>query len=335
VTPIPVTEVPGLTGVEGGMVYTNPAQTWRVTVPADWSPPMPDAAKPGRVVTRAPKDAVTLTVEEIAAPDDWPRLQPPAIAAFLDTAYRNEAPGLTLQSATLTAVRGPLDAGLPTYRLTYRGMTSNAPITTERFVTLPPTGAIAITAAGAPDAYAALKTTVEGIVGSLVPLRLDAPTPAALASSGAGGMPVRTLSGLALTLPTGWAAIPSPAAPPGIEYAAQSADGMQRVRVVRKMLPNGTKLTDFAATIASELKASANPYEIESERAITINGVATVSNLYRATINGIAVVGQSVALLRNGVGYAVSVDVPAAQYDAKPDDAQALFDRIESSIRLP
>jgi hypothetical protein len=40
-------------------------------------------------------------------------------------------------------------------------------------------------------------------------------------------------------------------------------------------------------------------------------------------------------LLRDGVGYAVSVDVPAAQYDADPDNVQAFFDRIESTIHLP
>jgi hypothetical protein len=244
-------------------------------------------------------------------------------------------PGLMLQSAVLTAVTGPLDAGLPTYRLTYRGAVNNVPTTVERFDILTFAGVIALTATGAPDAYTAQKSAVEGIVGSVVPLRLDAPTPAVLATSGTGGMPIRTLSGLALTLPKGWAAIPNPAAPPGIEYAAQSADGMQRVRVVRKTVANGTKLNDFAATIASELKASATAYEVESESAITINGTAAVSNLYRATLDGRQVVGQSVALIKNGAGYAVSIDVPAAQYDANPDDTQALFDRIESTITLP
>ena len=94
-------------------------------------------------------------------------------------------------------------------------------------------------------------------------------------------------------------------------------------------------MSQVAATIASELKSSASAYEIEAESAITINGVAAVSNLYRATLDGKQVVGQSVALMRNGVGYAVSVEVPAAQYDANPDDVQTIFDRIESTIRLP
>jgi hypothetical protein len=329
-----VTEAPGLQAA-GGIVYTNPAQTWRITVPTDWSPPAPDATKASRILTRAPKDAVTLTVEETAAPDNWPRLQPPMIAGLLDAAYRKDAPGLTLQTATLTAVHGPIDAGLPTYRLTYQGTINNAPITTERFVTLTLAGAIAITVTGSPDAYAAMKPTVEGIVGSLSPLRLDVPTPAALATSGGGGMPIRTLSGLSMTLPDGWAAVMSPPAPPGIEYAAQSTNGMQRTRVVRKVVPNSTKLDDFAATIASELKSSASAYEIEAENAITINGVPAVGNLYRATLDGKDVVGQSVALLRDGVGYAVSVDVPAVQYDADPDNVQAFFDRIESTIHLP
>jgi hypothetical protein len=138
-----------------------------------------------------------------------------------------------------------------------------------------------------------------------------------------------------MTLPAGWAAVASPPAPPGIEYAAQSPDGTQRVRVVRKSVPDGTKLNDFAATVSGELKGSASAYEVESESAITIGGAPAVRNVYRVTIAGKEVVGQSVAFVRNGAGYVVSTEVPAAQYDAKPDDAQALFDRIESTIHLP
>jgi hypothetical protein len=98
---------------------------------------------------------------------------------------------------------------------------------------------------------------------------------------------------------------------------------------------DGTKLTDFAATVAGELKATADDYEVDAEDTATIGGVRAVRNLYRATVGGGAVVGQSVALIKGTNGYVISVEVPAAQYDAKPDDAQALFDRIESSVTLP
>ncbi|HEY8293162.1 MAG TPA: hypothetical protein VIG44_11770, partial [Thermomicrobiales bacterium] len=96
-----------------------------------------------------------------------------------------------------------------------------------------------------------------------------------------------------------------------------------------------TKLNDFAATIAGELKASSANYEVDAEGTNTIGGVRAVRNFYRATVGGKEVVGQSVALLKGSNGYVISVEAPAAQYDAKPDDAQALFDRIESSIMLP
>jgi hypothetical protein len=107
------------------------------------------------------------------------------------------------------------------------------------------------------------------------------------------------------------------------------------VRVVRKQITEGTTLNDFAATVAGELKATTSNYEIESEAMNTVGGARAVRNLYRATVGGRDVVGQSVALIKGASGYVVSVEVPAAQYDASPDDAQALFDRVESSIALP
>ena len=260
---------------------------------------------------------------------------PPAIAGILDAQYRANAPGSTLQSAVLTGIRGVIDNGLPTYHFIYASSANGAPATVERFVTLTFAGAITITATAAPDVAAAMRPTVEGIVGSLVPLKLDAPTPAPLAPSGGTGAVTRTPSGLGIALPNGWAAIAAPATPPGIEFAAQSAGGDQRVRIVHKALTDSTKLNDFAATVAGELKATTDGYEVDAEDTATIGGARAVRNLYRATVGGTAVVGQSVALIKGANGYVISVEVPAAQYDAKPDDAQALFDRIESSITLP
>ena len=335
VTPVSVTETPGLKALAGGTTYTNAAKTYRIDVPPDWSPPAPDPAQPARVITRAPKDALTLTIEEGAAPDNWPRLTPQVIAGALDAAYRQNAPGSILQATTLTGVRGVNDAGLPTYHFVYSGTASGAPAIIERFVTLTLAGAITITTSAVPDADVALRATVEGIVGSLVPLRLDVPTPAALAPASGGGTVLRTPSGLSVALPTGWAAIASPAMPPGIEFAAQNASGDQRVRVIRKTVSEGTKLNDFAATVAGELKGTASAYEVEAEGMNTIGGAPAIRNLYRATIGGTAIVGQSVALIRGTSGYVVSVEVPAGQYDAKPDDVQALFDRIEGSVTLP
>lgn len=332
---IPVTETPGLKPLAGGTTFTNAAKTYRIDLPVDWSPPAPDPAKPGRVATHAPKDAATLTIEEGPTPDDWARLTPPMIAGILDTDYRKGAPGSTLQATTLTGVRGVIDSGLPTYHFTYAATASGSPATVERYVTLTFAGAIVITATAPPATASAMRPTIEGIVGSLVPLRLDIPTPAALAPAGGTGTVSRTPSGLGIILPVGWAAVAPPAAPPGIEYAAQSAGGEMRLRVVRKPVTESTKLNDLAATVASELKATTSGYEIEAEGTNTIGGARAVRNLYRTTIGGKEVVGQSVALIKGASGYVVSIEVPATQYDAKPDDAQALFDRVESSVTLP
>ncbi|MHB8647942.1 MAG: hypothetical protein ACYDAR_19345, partial [Thermomicrobiales bacterium] len=68
---IPVTETPGLKPLVGGMTYTNPAKTYRIDLPSGWMTPAPDPAHPGRVVTKAPKDAVTMTIEEDPTPNDW------------------------------------------------------------------------------------------------------------------------------------------------------------------------------------------------------------------------------------------------------------------------
>jgi len=335
VTPVPVTETPGLKPLTGGMTYTNPAKTYRIDLPPGWAPPMPEPAMPGRVVTRAAKDAATLTIEEGPAPDDWARLAPPVVAGLLDAAYRKNAPGSMRQNAVLTGIRGASDAGLPTYDFTYTSGTGGSPATIERFVTLTFAGAITVTMTAAPDVASATRPEIEGIVGSLVPLKLDAPTPAALAPPGGSGAVTRTPSGLGVAVPSDWAVVAPPAMPPGVEFAAQSASGDQRIRIVRKQIADGTKLNDFAATVAGELKATTSAYEVEAEGTNTIGGARAVRNLYRATVVGKDVVGQSVALIKGASGYVISVEVPAAQYDAKPDDAQALFDRIESSVTLP
>jgi len=332
---VAVTEAPGLKPLAGGTTYTNPAKTYRITLPPDWPPPAPDPATPGRIVARAPKDAVTLTIEEGPTPDNWTRLAPPAIAGMLDASYRQNAPGSTLQNVVLTGIRGVNDAGVPTYDFTYLSGASSSPMTVERFVTLTFAGAITLTATAAPDVASATRPTVEGIVGSLVPLKLDAPTPAALAPTTGNGAVTRTSSGLGIVLSDDWTSVAPTASPPGIEFAAQSADGAQRVRVVHKQVTDNTKLNDFATTIADERKATANTYEVEAEGMNMIGGARAVRNLYRATISGKEVVGQSVALIKGGNGYVVSVEVPATQYDATPDDVQALFDRIESSAILP
>jgi hypothetical protein len=333
--PIDVTETPGLQPLVGGATYTNPAKTYRIDLPPGWTPPAPDPATPGRVITHAPNDPITLTIEEGPTPEDWTRLTSAAVAGLLDAAYRKDAPGDTLQRALLTSVRGASDVGLPTYEFTYTRRANGAPVTVERFVTLTFAGAIAITAIAAPNVADATRPMIAGIVGSLVPLKLDVPTPAALAPTSGNGTITRTPSGLGIALPDGWVATAPPAMPPGVEFAAQSATGEQRVRVIHKPVAESTKLTDFAATVAGELKAATSNYEIDAEGANTIGGVRAVRNLYRATVVGNDVVGQSVALVKGGNGYVVSVEVPAAQYDARPDDAQALFDRIESSITLP
>jgi len=335
ITPVPVTETPGLKPLAGGATYTNSAKTYRVDLPPGWTTPAPDPAQTGRIVTKAPKDAVTLTIEEGPTPDNWMRLAPPVVAGLLDVAYRKEAPGSRLQSAVLTGIRGVNDAGLPTYDLTYASSVSGSPTTAERFVTLTFAGAITITVTAAPDVAIAMHPTIEGIVGSLVPLKLAVPTPAALAPTSGNGTITYTPSGLGIILPEGWATIAPPAMPPGVEFAAQSATGEQRLRVVRKQVADTTKLNDFAATIAGELKATASNYEVEAESMNTIGGTQAVRNLYRATVSGKDVVGQSIALIKGGNGYVVSVEAPAAQYDAKPDDTQALFDRVESSVTLP
>lgn len=333
--PIPVMEMPGLKGLTGGMAYTNPAKTFRFQVPPDWSSPAPDPAQPTRIITRAPMNAAMLTIEEGMPPDNWQRLMPPTIAGLLDGAYRAANPTRMLQSVALTGVSGANDVGAPTYRFTYTGTDAGVPVTVERFVTLTFAGALTLTVTAPTDAYAALRPTVEGIVGSVVPLRLDAPTPAALAPVGGGASATKTLSGLGLTLPADWLPVPPPVAPPGVEYAAQSGDGMARLRVVRKTLPEGTTLNDAAATTATELRASARDYSTESEGANTINGARAVRVIYRATVDGRMIVGQSVTLLKGTTGYTIAVEVPAAQYDAREDDTRALFDRIEGSVTLP
>jgi hypothetical protein len=332
---VPVTETPGLKALANGTTYTNPAKTYRIDIPADWSPPAPDPTRAGRVVTHAPKESVMLAIDEGTPPDNWTSLPPPVVASLLDAQYRKDAPGSTLQATILTGVRGVNDSGLPTYHFIYMATANGAPATVERFVTLTFAGAITITTTAAPDVATAMRPTVEGIVGSLVPLKLDAPTPAALAPSGASGAVTRMPSGLGIALPNGWAAITTLTAPPGVEFAARSASGDQRLRVVHETVANGTKLTDFAATVAGELRATADDYEVDAEGTNTIGGARAVRNLYRATIGGAAVVGQSVALVKGTNGYVISVEVPAAQYDANPDDAQALFDRIEGGVTLP
>lgn len=335
VTPVPVAETPGLPPLAGGTTYTNPAKTYRIDLPPGWTTPSPDPAVPGRIVTRAPGDAVTLTIEEGPTPDNWTSLAPPVVAGLLDTAYRHDAPGSTLQRAALTAIRGASDTGLPTYEFTYASSAGASPATVERFVTLTFAGAITITATAAPNTAIATRPTVEGIVGSLVPLKLDAPTPAALAPTRGTGAITHTPSGLGIVLPSGWIAVTPPAIPPNVEFAARSANGEQHVRVVRTHVMKGTKLNDFAATATDELKAATSAYAVEAESINTIGGIPAIRNLYRATIVGNNVVGQSVALIKGGNGYVISVEMPAARYDAKPDDAQALFDRIESSVTLP
>jgi hypothetical protein len=335
VTPVPVTETPGLKPLNGGTTFTSPARTYQIDLPPGWSMPVPDPAQPGRIVVHAPSDTITLTIEEGPAPDDWPRLAPPIVAGLLDAAYRKGAPGSTLQAAILTGVRGVIDNGLPTYHFIYTNSANGAPMAVERFVTLTFAGAITVTATAAPDVESAARPAIEGIVGSLVPLKLDVPTPAALAPGGGGGTMTRTPSGLGIALPNGWAAVAVPATPPGVEFTAQGPTGDQRVRVVHKHVTDNTKLNDFAATTAGELKDTVSEYEVESEGMNTIGGVRAVRNIYRATIGGSEVVGQSIALIKGGNGYVISVEVPAAQYDAKQDDAQALFDRIESSVMLP
>ncbi len=335
VTPIPVTETPGLQPLPGGTTYTNPAKTYQIDLPPGWTPPAPDPTTPGRVMTRAPKDAVTVTIEEGPAPDNWARLMPPVVAGLLDAEYRKGAPGATLQTTLLTGIRGVSDSGLPTYDFTYLTRTNGVAETVERFVTLTFAGAITVTATAAPDVASATHPAIEGIVGSLVPLKLDVPTPAALAPGGGGGAITRTPSGLGVALPGGWVTVAPPASPPGVEFAAQSANGDQGVRVVRKQVTGNTKLNDFAATLTDELKGTTDTYEVESEGMNTIGSAPAVRSLYRATVRGKAVVGQSVTLIKGSNGYAIRVEVPAAQYDAKPDDAQALFDRVESSIILP
>ncbi len=335
VMPVPVTETPGLKSLAGGTTYTNPTKTFRIDLPPGWETPMPDPSIPGRIVTRMSKDGVILTIEEGPAPDDWARLPSNVVAGLLDAMYRKGVPGSMLQNAVLTGIRGASDAGLPTYDFTYASGAGGAPMTIERFVTLTFAGAITVTTTAAPEVASATRPAIEGIVGSLVPLKLDAPTPAALAPPGGSGTVTRTPSGLGIALPDGWAALAPPAMPPGVEFAAQSASGDQHIRIVRKQIADGTKLNDFAATVAGELKATTSNYAVESEGMNTIGGARAVRNLYRATVVGIDVVGQSVALIKGGNGYVISVEVPATQYDAKPDNAQALFDRIESSVTLP
>jgi hypothetical protein len=332
---VPVTETPGLMPLTGGTTYTNPTKTYRIDLPPGWTPPMSDPAKAGRIITHASSSALTLTIEEGPTPDNWTALAPPAVAGLLDADYRKEAPGSVLQRTVLTGIRGASDAGLPTYEFTYTSSASGSPTTIERFVILTFAGAITVTATAAPAIADVARPTIEGIVGSLVPLKLDAPTPAALAPAGGASAVTRTPSGLGIVLPDGWTTIAPPATPPGVEFAAQSATGDQHLRVVRKQVTNSTKLDDFAATVADELKTTSANYEVDAEGTNTIGGVRAVRNLYRATVGGKEVVGQSVALLKGSNGYVISVEVAAAQYDAKPDDAQALFDRIESSIMLP
>lgn len=340
VTPVSVTEVPplGASGPMGGMTYTNPARTFRFVVPADWSPPMPDTSQPARVVSRAPGNAVTLTIEESTPPDDWARLSPAVVAGTLDGEYRAANPSSMLGGAVLTGVRGQGDLGLATYRFTYNANVNNAPAVVERFVVLTFAGAFTITATGAPDAYNAAKPTVEAIVGSLVPLKQDAPTPASLApvtGPAIGGGATKTPSGLGLTLPAGWVVAPVAKQPPGTEFLAQSADKTQTVRVVRKPLPGGMTLDDFASTAAEEFKAITQGYDVDDEGENTIGGQRAVRVVYSAVVDGRPVEGQSVTLVRGGMGYVISVEVPVTQYADHHDETQSLFDRIESSATLP
>jgi len=341
VTPVSVTEVPplGADGPKGGMAYTNPMRTFRFVVPADWSPPMPEMGQTSRVVSRSPGNAVTLTVEESTPPDDWQRLPSATVAGTLDGIYRAANPSSSLQSAVLTGVRGQGDLGLTTYRFTYNATVNNAPVIVERFVTLAFTGGITTTATGARDAYNAAKPTVETIVGSLVPLKQDAPTPAALApvtgSATASGGAIKTSSGLGITLPMGWITAPTPMQPPGIEFLAQSADKTQTVRVIRKPLPEGMTLNDFASTGATEFKGITQGYDVDDEGENTVGGQRAVRVVYNAVVDNRPVEGQSVTFLRGGAGYIVMVEVPAPQYTDHQAESQSLFDRIESSVMLP
>ncbi len=332
---IAVPEVPGLRSSASGTPYTNPAMTFRFLVPPDWSSPAPEGPQNGRVTTRAPGNAATLTVEDGVAPEDWQRAAPPAVAATLDRQYRVTAPDRTLQTAVLTAVSGANDFGAPTYRLTYTGTESGAAVTVERFVMLTPVGAIITTVTAPAGGYGALRPTVEGIVGSVVPLKLDAPTPAALAPSGGTANLARTPSGFGVALPAGWMSTPAPMMPPGVEYAAQSADSAARLRVVRKTVSEKTTLNDASSTISGELKASAVGYSIESEGANTVNGARAVRVIYRATVGGREIVGQSITFLRCTTAYALFVEVPAAQYDMRQPETEMLFDRIGGSVVLP
>lgn len=335
-SPVPVKEVPALpaASVMGGTSYTNPAMTFRFTVPPLWSSPVPDGP-PTRVVARSPGAAVTLVVEDSTPPDDWRRLPPATVAGVLDAEYRAANPGQTLQTAVLTGVNGEGGLGLSTYRLTY----SANNMATERFVVLTFAGAVSVTASGATDAYMMAKGTVEAIVGSLSPLKRDAPTPAALAPVTGGTASAtgatRTPSGLALTLPTGWKMIVTPPQPPGVEFLATSADGQQSVRVIRKSVGSGVTLNDFAATAATEFKASTQGYDVEGEGENTVGGQRAVRVLYSGVVGGRPVEGQSVTLVRGDVGYVVMVEVPATQYADNEAEAQALFDRIGGSVMLP
>ncbi|MCA1725269.1 MAG: hypothetical protein LC748_13670, partial [Thermomicrobia bacterium] len=192
VVSVAVTETPGLPPLTGGASYTNPAKTYRIDLPPGWTPPAPDPSMAGRVVTRAPQDAVTVTIEEGPTPDNWTSLAPPTVAGLLDAAYRKDAPGSTLRTAILTSIRGASDVGLPTYDFTYLNSASGSPLTIERFITLTFAGAVTITARAAPAVAATTRSTIEAIVGSLVPLKLDAPTPAALAPTSGTGAITRT-----------------------------------------------------------------------------------------------------------------------------------------------
>jgi len=215
---------------------------------------------------------------------------------------------------------------------------NNAPAVVERFVVLTFSGAITITATGTPDAYNAAKPTVEAVVGSLIPLKQDAPTPASLApvtGPPVSGGATKTPSDLGLMLPAGWVVAPVPKQPPGVEFLAQSADKTQVVRVVRKSLGEGMTLDDFASTTAGEFKAISQGYDVDDEGENTISGQRAVRVVYSAVVDGRPVEGQSVALVKGGVGYVITVEVPTTQYADHHDETQALFDRIESSVTLP
>ncbi len=334
-SPVPVMDAKPLpaTAVMGGTAYTNPTMTFRFAVPPGWSPPMPDGP-PTRIAMRSPGNAVTLTVEESTPPDDWRRLPPANVAGLLDAAYRAATPGAALQTAVITGIQGE-GIGLTTYRLTYAA----GGATTERFVVLTFAGAVSVTATGATDAYATTRGTVEGIVGSLVPLKRDAPTPAPLAArADATSAPtgtMRTPSGLALALPTGWRMVATPMQPPGVEFAATSADGQQSVRVIRKAISGGLTLDDFAATAAAEFRAVAQGYDVDDEGENTVGGQRAVRALYSAVVGGRPVQGQSVAVVKGAVGYIIMVEVPAPQYLTNETEGQALFDRIGGSVMLP